>query len=163
MKKILVLDIDETLLNMEPLFFLKKFKKNYKEYEGTMIFDKYYMSLRPKAKEFLKKAQEHFKLVAFSVVNKKITEQKLNKAGVLNHFSRVYGKESLVNGKKVLREIAKDLNKNLEDILIIEDKPKVVKEKDKTIAISPWFIGSSKNDNELIKILEFNTKILSLV
>ena len=37
-KNILVLDVDETLLNIEPLSFLKIFKKNYKDYNGKFIF-----------------------------------------------------------------------------------------------------------------------------
>lgn len=66
-EKILVLDVDETLLNMEPLFFLERFKKNYRDYIGKLVFDKYYLSPRPNVNEFIKKTKKYFKLVAFSI------------------------------------------------------------------------------------------------
>lgn len=158
-KRILVLDIDETLLNIEPLFFLERFRKNYKEYEGTMIFDKYYISPRPNVREFLKKAKEHFDIIAFSVIERKFTKQKLEKLGMLNCFSGIYGEESLIDGKKTINTIAKDLNREIKDIIIIDDKPSQILEKDNVIGISPWFIGSNKEDNELIKLLD---KLLKL-
>ena len=158
-KKVLVLDVDETLLNLEPLFFLKRFKKNYKEYEGTLIFNKYYISPRPNVKEFLEKAKEHFDLVAFSVVEKEFTKQKLKKLGMLDYFSKIYGKESLIDGKKVLNIIANDLNKDVKNIIIIDDKPNSVAEQDSVIGISPWFIGSDKNDAELMEIFDKLLKV----
>jgi len=158
-KKVLILDIDETLLNIEPLFFLEKFKKNYREYEGTMIFDKYYISPRPNAKEFLKKAKEHFEIIAFSVIDRKFTKQKLEKLGMLKCFSRIYGKESLIDGKKAISIIAKDLNRDIKDIKIIDDRPNQILEKDNVISISPWFIGSNKEDNELAKLFDILLKL----
>ena len=152
-KKILVLDVDETLLNIEPLSFLRRFKKNYEEYEGFLIFNKYYISPRPNIRVFLEAAKEHFDLIAFSVVEKEFTKQKLEKLGILNFFSGIYGKESLIKGKKVLGIIANDLNKDIKDILIIDDKPDLIEEQNNIISISPWFIGNDKEDNELMKIL----------
>ncbi len=164
-KKILVLDIDETLLNIEPLFFLERFRKNYRKYEGTTIFGKYYMSPRPNAREFLKKAKEHFEVIAFSVIEKKFTKQKLEKLGMLDYFSGIYGKESLMDGKKAINVIARDLNRDIKDIVIIDDKPHQVLEKNNIISVPPWFIGSDKDDNELIKLfnrlLELNLAEIS--
>ena len=158
-KKVLVLDVDETLLNIEPLSFLRRFKKNYEEYEGSLIFSKYYISPRPNARAFLEAAKEHFELIAFSVVEKEFTKQKLEKLGLLDYFLGIYGKESLIDGKKILSVIANGLNKDIRDIMIIDDKPSLIKEQDNVIGISPWFIGSDKEDNELMRILDRLLKI----
>ena len=158
-KKVLVLDIDETLLNIEPLSFLRRFKKNYEEYEGSLIFNKYYISPRPNVRAFLEAAKEHFDLIAFSVVEKEFTKQKLEKLGILNFFSKIYGKESLVEGKKILNVIANDLNKDIKDIIIIDDKPNLIKEQNNVISISPWFIGNDKEDNELMKVFNKFLKV----
>lgn len=153
-RKILVLDVDETLLNIEPLFFLDNFKKNYKDYEGKLIFDKYYISSRPKAKEFIAKAKNHFDLVAFSVVSRELTIKKLEALGLLNDFIKVYGKEDLINGKKSLKKIADELNVNVEDITAIDDSPEMLLEQENVIKIEPWFIGSNKEDNSLLTVFE---------
>jgi len=158
-KKVLVLDVDETLLNIEPLSFLERFKKNYKEYKGALIFNKYYISPRPNLEEFLKKAKEHFDLIAFSVIEKEFTKQKLEKLGILDFFSKIYGKESLIEGKKVLGIIAKDMNKDIKDIIIIDDKPAMIAEQSNVIDIPPWFIGGNPEDNKLIELFDRLLKV----
>lgn len=152
MEKILVLDVDETLLNMERLSFLKIFKKNYKDYDGRLIFDKYYLSPRPKVKEFIEETKKHFKLVAFSIVNKEITIKKLEAIGVLDSFVKVYGKEDLLDGKKSLKKVVNDLG--ISNIIGIDNFPEAFLEKENIIKINPWFIGDSKNDSALSTILE---------
>jgi phosphoglycolate phosphatase-like HAD superfamily hydrolase len=155
-KKVLVVDVDETLLSLEPLFFLKKFKKDYEEYGGKTIFGRYYISARPNAELFLKMAKEKYDLAAFSVVGKDITEQKLKAVNLFSYFSKIYGKESLVEGKKNPNLIAEDMNVNPDEIMIIDDKPgQVIGE---AIEISPWFIGNNKEDEELIKVFEQKLK-----
>ena len=99
-EKVLVLDVDETLLNIERLSFLKTFKKDYKTCYGKLIFDNYYIRPRPNLNEFIAKAKKHFKLVAFSVVSREITIEKLKAIGILDSFIKVYGKEDLEIGKK---------------------------------------------------------------
>lgn len=160
-KKILVLDIDETLLNIEPLFFLKRFKKSYKEYNGKLIFNKYYLSPRPKLNQFIQKTKKDFNLVAFSVVSRKLTTKKLETLGILNDFIKVYGKEDLTDGKKSLKKISDDFNVNINDIIAIDDVPESFLEEEKIIKIKPWFIGDSKEDNNLLRILESDIKVLS--
>ena len=165
-EKILVLDVDETLLNIEPLFFLERFKKNYTDYIGELIFNKYYLSPRPNVNKFIEKAKKHFKLVAFSVINKEITIKKLKAIGILDNFIKIYGKEDLQDGKKSLKKIADDLNVNIDNITAIDDTPQIFLEQEKIIKIAPWFIGDSKDDDSLLiafqDALELNTiKILS--
>lgn len=163
-EKFLVLDVDETLLNIEPLFFLEKFKKNYKDYSGELIFDKYYLSPRPGLDEFIREAKKHFKLIAFSVVSKDTTVRKLKAIGILDNFIKIYGKEDLQNGKKSLKKIADDLNISMNDIIAIDDIPESFLEQEKIIKINPWFIGDSKEDNALVTVfrdLEPDIKILS--
>lgn len=165
-EKVLVLDVDETLLNVEPLFFLKRFKKNYKDYEGKLIFDKYYLSPRPKLDEFIREAKKYFNLIAFSVVNKELTTKKLKALDIADNFIKIYGKEDLQNGKKSLKKIANDLNININNVLAIDDTPESFLEREEIIKIKPWFIGDKKDDDSLLtafkRALEFNSvKILS--
>lgn len=160
-KKVLVLDVDETLLNIEPLFFLKRFKKDYQNYEGKLILGKYYLSPRPNLIKFIQEAKRHFKLVAFSVANKEITMLKLDTLSILGDFVKVYGREDLVNGKKSLRKIAEDLSVEVNDIIAIDDTPELFLEQEKVIKIKPWFIGDKKDDG-LLNLLESNViKVLS--
>ena len=159
MNKVLVLDVDETLLNMEPLSFLEIFKKNYKENKGKLIFDKYYLSPRPNVEKFINEVKKDFQLVAFSVANREATIQKLTAMGILNDFIGVYGKEDLQDKKKSLRLIASNMNVDMSNIIGIDDIPELFFEKEKIIRIKPWFIGGDKNDEELLTIsksLEFN-------
>ncbi len=159
-KKILVLDVDETLLNIEPLFFLEKFKKDYKDYEGKLMFDKYYLSPRPKLKEFISKTQKYFDLVAFSVAYRDITIKKLNALGIADNFIKIYGKEDLIDKKKSLKKVSKDLNIDIGKIIAVDDNPEIFIEQTNVVKIKPWFIGD-KEDNSLLNVfkdvLEFNT------
>jgi len=154
MKNILVLDVDETLLNMEPLSFLEKLKKNYKEYKGQLIFERYYLSPRPNLNIFINKTKNKFSLIAFSVASREATIQKLKAIGILNSFIKVYGREDLQNKKKSLNLIAKDLNTNINSIIGIDDTPESFLEKERIIKISPWFIGDDKNDESLLNIIK---------
>ncbi len=153
-RKILVLDVDETLLNIEPLFFLKKFKKDYKDYEGKLFFDEYYLSPRPNVKEFIKKAKMRFDLAAFSVVEREVTKKKLGELGILNDFIKIYGKEDLVDNKKSLKTVADDLKVDTKDVIAIDDTPDIFLEKDNVIRIEPWFIGGNKEDNAFAGVFE---------
>ena len=145
-KKVLVLDVDETLLNLEPLFFLKTFKKNYKDFEGqTVTFPdakhKYYLAPRPRLREFLTKAKKHFHLAAFSVVSKEITLEKLKLLGVDGEFARIYGEEDLNGKKKSLRKVAEDFNIPLASVIAIDNKPEAFIESNNIIKVKPWLIG----------------------
>ncbi|MBU2639452.1 MAG: HAD family hydrolase [Nanoarchaeota archaeon] len=164
MEKVLVLDVDETLLNIEPLSFLKIFKENYQSYEGKLMFDKYYLSPRPNLTEFIEKAKKNFKLIAFSVVSREITIKKLKAIGILDSFFKIYGKEDLENGKKSIKKIANDLNIPQNSIVAVDDIPEHFLEHDKVIKIEPWFIGDSKKDSSLLNIfknLEVESKVFS--
>lgn len=146
MKKVLVVDVDETLLNIEPLFFLKIFKKDYPSYNGELINlsnKGYYIVPRPRIKEFLEKAKD-FDLVAFSVVNRDITTKKLKILGIKNFFVKIYGKEDLINKKKSLKMISDDLNIPINNIIAIDDMPDIFMESSNIIPVKPFLMG--KND-----------------
>jgi TFIIF-interacting CTD phosphatase-like protein len=140
---ILVLDVDETMLNMEPLSYLKIFKKNYADYEGitTEFFGKgYYISPRPKLMECLSKARQFSRLVAFSIVHKEITEMKLNALGLKGFFTAIYGKEDLLNGKKSLKKISEDFGIDGNNIIAIDNDSSAYVE-NSVIKVKPFFIG----------------------
>jgi len=149
-KKVLVVDIDETLLNIEPLFFLERFRKDYQKYKGKFVNfkdvkNKYYMVSRPRVKEFLETASLNFDLVAFSVVEREITTKKLEILGIKDCFIKIYGKEDLVGKKKSLKTISEDLNIPLNDIIAIDNDPNIFLEKSNVIPVKPFFMGK---DNE---------------
>ena len=145
-KKVLVVDVDETLLNIEPLFFLKRFKKDYPSYDGELVnfsSKRYYMVPRPRIREFLEKAR-NFDLIAFSVVNRDITIQKLEILGIKNFFVKIYGKEDLINKKKSLKMVSEDLNIPINNIIAIDDMPGIFMESSNIIPVKPFLMG--KND-----------------
>lgn len=155
LKKILILDVDETLLNIEPLFYLKLFKKEYASYGGKTIniFSKeYYISLRPNTETFLKLLNEKFRLIAFSTVEKEITLKKLVLFGLENYFIKIYGKEELVNKKKSLKPICSNFNASIEEIQIIDDNPCLYEQEFQShiTKIKPWYMG--REDNCLIPL-----------
>ncbi len=144
---ILVLDVDETLLNIEPLFFLKKFHQNYAQYNGkTVSFynREYYIAVRPKVHEFLQKASENFDLVAFSIVDKNTTTQKLASLGLNGFFVKIYGQEDLIDNKKSLKIISNDFNTPMEMLTAIDNTPDSFAERDNIIAVKPFYIGQEE-------------------
>lgn len=147
-KKVLVLDIDETLLSLEPLFFLKRFRKGYQDSEGrTVTFHdakyKYYLAPRPRLKEFLAEAKKRFRLAAFSVVSKEVTREKLELLGLDKEFAKIYGAEDLLDKKKSLQKVAEDFNVPLTSVIAIDDKPEAFAEAGKVIKVKPWLIGGN--------------------
>ena len=144
-KKVLVVDVDETLLNIEPLFFLRRFRKDYQDYNGKLtnfpgIGKEYYIVPRPRAMEFLTIASLNFELVAFSVVGREITARKLEVLGFKPFFKKIYGKEDLANKKKSLEAISKDLDVPVSDIVAIDDVPEIF-ESGIVIPVKPFFMG----------------------
>lgn len=145
-KKVLVIDVDETLLNIEPLSFLKIFKKDYPNYKGKLVNfsnKEYYMVPRPRINEFLDKTR-NFDLIAFSVVNRDITIQKLEILGIKNFFIKIYGKENLINKKKSLKMISGDLNIPINNIMAIDDTPNLFIENSNIIPVKPFLIGNDE-------------------
>jgi FMN phosphatase YigB (HAD superfamily) len=148
-RKVLVVDVDETLLTLEPLFFLQRFRKDYRNTEGRTVLlreakHEYYIAPRPRLKEFLTEAKKHFRLAAFSVAGRDITLEKLKLLGLDAEFSRIYGEEDLVDRKKDIRKVADDFNVPLADVIAIDDKPEAFSEHRNIIKVRPWLIGSSK-------------------
>ena len=147
-KKVLVLDVDETLLTLEPLFFLERFVKNYEEYEGKPVTfpgtkSRYYIARRPRLKEFFTEAKKRFRLAAFSAARRKFTLEKLTFLGLSGEFIKIYGEEDLLDRKKNLQKVAEDLNVPISDVVAIDDKPENFTEASKVIRVRPWMIGSS--------------------
>lgn len=146
-KRILVVDVDETLLNIEPLFFLKKFHPNYTEHHGkeiTFYNREYYITARPRVHEFLQKASENFDLIAFSIVDKNTTTQKLTAIGLNDFFMKIYGQENLINNKKSLKMLSNEFGVPLELLTAIDNTPDSFAEKDNIIAVKPFYIGQEE-------------------
>ena len=147
-KKVLVLDVDETLLTIEPVHYLNLFHKDFKKMPGKVVTfpeskKEYYLMARPRAKEFLDKAQTQFTLVAYSVVAREYTREKLKLLGFEKYFAKIYGKEDLVDKKKSLAMISEELHVPQESIIAIDDLPEMVHEQQQVIPIKKWLIGSN--------------------
>ncbi len=149
-KRVLVFDVDETLLNVERVSFLRMIKPHYKELGGKSVWiekKEYYISLRPKIKEILTELQGKFILVAYSLVSKQLTKEKLSYFDLNKYFFKIYGEEDLLNGRKSLTIIAKDLNMTKGDIIAVDDKPELYDDMTNIIKIQPWFIGNNEEDD----------------
>jgi len=146
-KKVLILDVDETILNIEPIFFLKRFRKDYSNYNGKLvdfIGREYYMVPRPRLKESLDIASSHFDLVAYSVINRDITTRKLEILGIKDYFIKIYGREDLIDKKKSLKKISEDLGVETNDIIAIDDTPDIFFEIANVIPVKPFLIGKDE-------------------
>jgi len=155
-KKVLVIDVDETLLTIEPLFYLERFHRDYSKKEGVKVIflDKeYYLMPRPYVRFFLEKLRNDYNLVAWSIADREITRKKLELLGLDNYFTYLFGKQDLHNGKKSLRWLADFINIPLDALAAIDDNPKLYDIPRQVIPITSWLAGSH-DDNELIKAIK---------
>lgn len=154
--KVLVLDVDETLLTMEPVFYLERFHKAFRRVSGihvTFAGREYYLERRPFALSFLEKVRQHFALVAWSLAESHVTKQKLQLVGLDSCFVCVLGKHDLVDGKKSVVRLAERLHIEANNIFAVDDRPELYDAHERVIRIAPWSI-SDTNDSELLKVLE---------
>lgn len=157
-KKFIVLDIDETLLNIEPLSYIMKFKKNCMDNNGKLItfFGKdYYASLRPNVTPFLRELSKKHLLIAFSTVEREVSKKKLQAFSLENYFVKIYGKEDMIDKRKSIQVICNDFNITKTDICVIDDNPQIYVpgEISSITKISPWFIGLE--DNQLLPMADW--------
>ena len=156
MKGALVIDVDETLLTIERISYLKIFHKNYYKQKGKHIdfFGKeHYIMPRPFVKKFLELLNKKFDLIAWSIIDSKITEEKLKILDLNKYFKRILGKDELIDNKKNLTWLSSGLKISLNDIAAIDDKPEFYDLPSSVIKISPWLPDGDIKDNELMKII----------
>ncbi len=150
--RFLVLDVDETLLNIEPTSFLRLFRKDYAKQGKTVRFPgvkgEYHLTPRPNVKNFLEQTSKEYSLVAYSVVERSFTQEKLERLELAHYFKKVFGKEDLVGKKKSLARVAELLNVSVNDLVAIDDKPNMYLESARVIPVKPWFANDYEYELE---------------
>ena len=155
-KKILILDLDETLVHssfqamkinnklIKPDIYFKIFF-NYK-YQEIFVY------IRPFLNQFLKEMHKLFNIYVFTASIKKYAKPLLNLLDMNNYIIKKFYRESctLSNGKFI--KDLKSLNLKLNDVIILDNNPISYKyNKRNGLPIKSWHYD--KNDKELIKII----------
>ena len=153
-KKLLILDLDETLYHT----FIKPFTK--KEIESE-LFEKglshmgiYHTVPRPHVDKFLKFIFEKFKVAIWTAADYDYAESAVkNLLNIdINKLEFFFHKKNCL---KINDKYIKDLNKlKMENIIMLDNNPQYIIPRNKVINIKD-FTGFEKNDDELLKIIHY--------
>ena len=157
-KKILILDLDETLIHssFQPLQINNKIIKpdiHFKIFFNFKYHD-IFVYKRPFLNKFLKEMNKIFNIYVFTASIKKYAKPLLSILDKHNYIIKKFYRESccLSEGKFIKDLIL--LNLNLNDVIILDNNPISYKfNKKNGIPIKSWHFD--KNDNELLKIIPF--------
>ena len=159
-KKILILDLDETLVHSSFYPFNCEDENNVKsDIFFTILFNqKYYdvyVLLRPYFNEFLNKMSKIFDIYIFTASIKEYAEPLLIKLDKNNLIKKKLFRDdcTLSEDNKYIKDL-NSLNQNLKNIILIDNNPNSYRyNKCNGIPIKTWHF--EKNDRELIKIIPF--------
>ena len=161
-KKTLILDLDETLVHSSFI----PFKKNdiILNIESEGVIYNIYVLIRPYAEKFIKNIAKFFEIIVFTASISKYASPLLDifdKEKSIKY--RLYRDHcTFING--VFVKDLKKLNRNLKDIVIVDNSPIAYAFHTKNgLPIKTWI--EDPNDNELLKItpiLEFLSKIVDV-
>ena len=176
MKKLLILDMDETLLHTEC------FKESDYLEEGSYDFkfplggggwsnDEhwYFTTKRPFLDEFMKYAFDNFKVAIWTAGGSDYASEAISRAGIdKNKLEFFWTRERCTMkydfetgydyGLKPLDKVRKSFNWDLNDILIVDDvKKTAINNYGNLIHIKDF--TNSKSDTELFKLIEYLEKI----
>ena len=165
-KKILILDLDETLVHssFHPLFFNNEviqpdiFFKILFENKSHDV----YVLKRPYIKEFLNKMNKIFTLYIFTASIKEYANPLLQKLDKHKLISKKLFRENctLSQDNKYIKDLS-ILNENLKNVILLDNNPNSYRfNKCNGLPIKTWHFD--KTDKELIKIIPFLT-FLSMV
>ena len=160
-KKLLILDLDETLVHSSFLPLGKD--KNNKVIEPDIflkiLFDKKYYDLyvltRPYIYEFLNDMSKIFIIYIFTASVKEYANPLLNEIDTDNIISKRLFRDSctLSNDGKFIKNL-NNLNYNLKDVILVDNNPISYRfNKANGIPIKSWH--NDKNDKELLKMRNF--------
>lgn len=158
MKKLLILDIDETLIH-------SYYEKDYQNEHFDFHFDNYYVKKRPNLDLFLNEVLIHYKVAFWTSATQDYASNILKEIIKEDKIEFIYSREkcTLKFNYDGTTEYIKNLNKiknkyNLNDVLIVDDLPKTARKNyGNYIKIEPF--NGELNDNELIKLLDYLIKI----
>ena len=167
-KKLLILDLDETLVHssFKPLGIDHDNKIIKPDIFLKILFDNKYYNLyvltRPYINEFLKEMSKLFIIYIFTASIKEYANPLLNEIDKNNIISRRLFRDSCTITKdgKYIKNL-NNLNFNLKDVILLDNNPiSYSYNKANGIPIKSWH--NDKNDKELIKIGNFLTFISSV-
>ena len=141
----IVLGVDRTILNLEPVFFLRNFNRDLKSINAIKfqyLNKDYLLAARPRLTEFLEKLSHDFIIVAYSEMPKYITKAKLKMLNINKYFRYVLGSECLIKNKKDVQKVAECLGINQKDILMIDSSSQ---DNSDILKIKPFMLGKDIN------------------
>ena len=160
-KKILILDLDETLVHSSFYPFNYNGENIRPDISFNILFNnKYYdifVLFRPYFKEFLNKMNKIFNIYIFTASIKEYAEPLLKKLDINNLIKKKLFRENctLSEDYKYIKDL-NTLNENLKNVILIDNNPNSFRyNKCNGIPIKTWHY--EKNDRELIKIIPFLT------
>jgi Dullard-like phosphatase family protein len=167
--KLLILDIDETLIHTEkfPTNYLEKGEFDFK-YQSLNKEYEYFTIKRPFLDEFLKYALDNFNIAIWTAAGKDYAENVLKNIGIdKSKLDFFYTEENCTikldyetcnyYGEKNLNKIRKK-GYNLDQVLIVDDISKTAKHNyGNLIHIKPF--TTNRSDTELLKLISYLEKI----
>ena len=157
-KKILILDLDETLIHssFQPLQINNKIIKpdiHFKIFFNFKYHD-IFVYKRPFLNKFLKEMNKIFNIYVFTASIKKYAKPLLSILDKHNYIIKKFYRESCCLSEGKFIKDLRLLNLNLNDVIILDNNPISYKfNKKNGIPIKSWHFD--KNDNELLKIIPF--------
>lgn len=158
-KKLLILDMDETLLHSATEYQLEG---DY-DFKISLGDGTYFVRKRPHLDKFLDYAFENFKVAIWTAGGEEYAKKAISGCGILSNaleffwtrdkctikldidFGNYYGLKKLSKVKK--------LGWKLDDVLIVDDVLQTASDNyGNLIQINPYFYG---DDNELVKLIEY--------
>ena len=162
-KKILILDLDETLVHSSfyPFNSDDEDNKTTSDIFFTILFNqKYYdvyVLLRPYFTEFINKMSKIFNIYIFTASIKEYAEPLLIKLDKNNLIKKKLYRENctLSEDRKYIKDL-NTLNENLKNVILLDNNPNSYRyNKCNGLPIKTWH--SEANDKELIKVIPFLT------
>lgn len=170
MSKLLILDIDETLIHSESFTGPDYLEKNTYDFSFPLGDDKWCYTLkRPFLDEFLNYAFTNFKVAIWTAAGLDYANEILSKCGInkdkLEFFwtnekctMRFDFSKDQYYGVKNLSKVKDSFGFNLNDILIVDDVEKTAENNYGNLILIKEFYNS-KNDTELLKLINYLDKI----
>ncbi|TXG79349.1 MAG: phosphoprotein phosphatase [Spirochaetes bacterium] len=166
--KILILDLDETLFYSEHKSRMNDVSFDFINESFPIFEGEYYTMFRPHLKEFLKYIFANFTIAVYTAASQDYAELLLTKMGVnLNTLEFLWARDRCTikydyeNGfgnpvaHKKLYKVGKKYN--LDNILMVDDKPHLIDCYGNVIGIKPFYGDSS--DKELLRLINYLDKI----
>eukprot|EP01117_Protostelium_nocturnum_P004290 TRINITY_DN1568_c0_g1_i2.p1 TRINITY_DN1568_c0_g1~~TRINITY_DN1568_c0_g1_i2.p1 ORF type:complete len:236 (-),score=38.38 TRINITY_DN1568_c0_g1_i2:176-883(-) len=152
-KKILVLDLDETLVHSTTKRTIKF------DYQVEVVIDsvlcKFYVSKRPFVEFFLKTISEWFEVVIFTASLKPYANAVIDQLDPHGFITKRLYRESCVNkGNGYVKDLSK-VHEDLSQVMILDNSPVAYAlHRENAIPISDWLANNSE-DEELLDLLPF--------